>query len=103
MSMIALIVSLKVKPDQRDRFLAAAEDDSICSPRDEPGCFRFDVLHDQEDENHFFFYEVYRDEAALDAHRQAPHFSRWREASEVVLAEPPTRHVCTVLFPKDYK
>jgi (4S)-4-hydroxy-5-phosphonooxypentane-2,3-dione isomerase len=44
--MFALVVSLKVKPDMRDRFLAAAEDDSICSVRDEPGCLRFDVLHE---------------------------------------------------------
>src|SRR2546423_13316600 len=53
--MLALIVSLNVKPDLRDRFLAAAEDDSICSVRDEPGCLRFDVLQDKSDQNHFFF------------------------------------------------
>jgi len=26
-----------------------------------------------------YLYEVYRDEAALEAHRQAPHFVKWRE------------------------
>ena len=101
--MIALFVSLKVKPELRDRFLAAAEDDSICSVRDEDGCYRFDVLQDSADANRFFFYEVYRDEAALDAHRQAPHFARWSAASQEVLSEPPNRELCNVLFPKDYK
>jgi autoinducer 2-degrading protein len=101
--MLALFVSLKVKPDLRDRFLAAAEDDSICSVRDEDGCLRFDVLQDGADPNRFFFYEVYRDQSAFDAHRQAPHFARWSAASQEVLAEPPTRELCTVLFPRDYK
>ena len=102
--MIALFVSLKVKPDLRDRFLAAAEDDSICSVRDEGGgCLRFDVYQDQQDENRFFFHEVYRDNAALDAHRTMPHFARWSEASREVLAEPPGRELTNVLFPRDYK
>lgn len=101
--MLALIVSLKVKPDQRDRFLAAAEDDSTCSVRDEPGCLRFDVLQVETDQNHFTFYEVYRDEAALEAHQQTPHFRRWREAAAQVLDGPAGRTTCTVVFPRDYK
>jgi (4S)-4-hydroxy-5-phosphonooxypentane-2,3-dione isomerase len=101
--MLALIVSLKVKPDQQDRFLAAAEDDSICSVRDEPGCLRFDVLQDQSDQNHFFFHEVYRDEEALSAHQQTPHFRRWREAAAQVLDGDAERSRSTVVFPRDYK
>jgi quinol monooxygenase YgiN len=101
---IALFVSLKVKPDQRERFLAAAEDDSICSVRDEGGgCLRFDVYQDQEDSNRYYFHEVYRDQAALDAHRTMPHFKRWSEASAQALAEPASRSLTNVLFPKDYK
>ena len=101
--MIALIVSLKVKPELRDQFLAAAEDDSICSVRDEEGCHRFDVYQDPADENRFFFHEVYRDQAALDAHRNAPHFARWSAASQQVLAEPASRELVNVVFPRDYK
>jgi len=92
--MYAVVVPLKVKPEMRDKFLAAALDDSTCSVRDEPGCLRFDVLADEADPAHFFFYEVYRDEKALEAHRASPHYARWREASEQVLAEPTQRTVC---------
>ena len=100
--MFALVVSLKVKPALRDTFLAAAEDDSICSVRDEPGCLRFDVLQDQADENHFYFYEVYRDDAAVQAHSQTPHYARWTAArSEVV--ESADRTATTTLFPRDYR
>jgi len=100
--MFALVVSLHVKPDKRDQFLQAAEDDSTCSVRDEPGCLRFDVLEDTADENHFFFYEVYRDEDAFKAHGQAPHFARWRAAAEEVLAQPTSATRCTTRFPSDY-
>jgi len=86
----------------RDKFLAAAEDDSLSSVRDEPGCLRFDVLQDNSDPNHFYFYEVYRDEAAFQAHGQAPHFARWRAAAAEVLAEPASVSRCTTLFPREY-
>ncbi len=99
--MIALVVSVKVKPGQRERFLAAAEDDSTSSVRDEPGCVRFDVLQDQADENHFYFYEIYRDAAAVEAHRQAVHYARWSEARQLTVDEI-VGTTCTVLFPRDY-
>lgn len=102
--MIALFVSLDVKPDQRERFLAVAEDDSTSSVRDEGGgCLRFDVYQDQENQNRFYFHEVYRDQAALDAHRTMPHFARWSEASREVLAGPASRQLTNVLFPRNYK
>jgi (4S)-4-hydroxy-5-phosphonooxypentane-2,3-dione isomerase len=101
--MIALFVALKVKPDQREKFLQAAEDDSTCSVRDEPGCVRFDVLADQNDPNRFYFYEVYRDDAALDAHRQAPHFGRWRATAAEVLEGDAERTVAEVRFPRAYQ
>jgi autoinducer 2-degrading protein len=101
--MFALVVSLKVKPAMRDRFLAAAEDDSVCSVRDEPGCLRFDVLQDNADADHFFFYEVYLDEAAFQAHSQAPHFARWRAEAAEVLVEPTSATRTTTLLPRDYR
>ena len=83
--MFVMVVSVRIKPDQRQRFLEAIEDDSICSVRDEPGCMRFGVLQDEADQNHYFFIEVYRDKAALEAHRQTPHYARWMAArGEVV-------------------
>ena len=99
--MIGLVVSVKVKPDQRERFLVAAEDDSTSSVRDEPGCVRFDVLQDQKDENHFFFYEIYRDDAAVDAHRQTPHYARWAAARDLTVDEIVVTR-STVLFAKNY-
>jgi autoinducer 2-degrading protein len=101
--MYALVVSLKVKPEMREKFLAAALDDSTCSLRDEPGCLRFDVVQDNADPNGFFFYEVYRDENAVKAHQASAHYPRWRSAAAEVLAEPASVRRCTTIYPKDYK
>ena len=30
---------------------------------------------------HFIFYELYLDDAAVEAHRAAPHFAAWRKAA----------------------
>jgi len=101
--MYALVVPLKVKLEMREKFLAAALDDSICSVRDEPGCLRFDVLQDNTDPNKFFFYEVYLDENAVKAHQASAHYARWRAVAGEVLAEPTNASRCTTIFPKDYK
>ena len=76
--MLAIWVKVKVKPDQKKRFLEAIEVDALGSERDEPGCLRFNVLQDEQDENTYYFYEVYKDQAALEAHRAAPHYAVWR-------------------------
>ena len=55
----------------RQRFLDAIEVDALGSERDEPGCVRFNVLQDADDESVYYFYEVYIDDAAVDAHRAA--------------------------------
>ena len=98
--MLAIIVTAKVKPAERERFLSVIEDDAICSVRDEPGCARFEVLQDKDDQNTFYFFEVYKDEAALEAHTKTPHFARWAEARDVVLTQPPQRIVTNTLFPR---
>src|ERR1700676_3344078 len=76
--MLAMWVKVRVKPGERERCLKAIQVDSLGSERDEPRCMRFNVLQDAQDQNVYYFYEVYRDEAALEAHRAAPHYAVWR-------------------------
>jgi quinol monooxygenase YgiN len=44
--MLALWVKVRVKPEERERFLKAIEVDALGSEHDEPGCLRFNVLRD---------------------------------------------------------
>ena len=82
--MRALWVKVRVRPDQRERFLSAVEVDALGSERDEPGCLRFNVLQDPEDENTYYFYEVYKDDAALEAHREMPHYATWKAVADTL-------------------
>ena len=79
--MIALVVSLQVIEHKLDDFLAAIAENAERSFSDEVGCRYFDVTQDRADPLHFIFYELYRDEAAVEAHRAAPHFADWRKAA----------------------
>ena len=80
--MLAIWVKVKIKAAMRDKFLKAIEADALGSERDEPGCLRFNVLQDEKDENVYYFYEVYEDQAALEKHRAAPHYATWRAAAD---------------------
>ena len=65
--------------------------------RDEVGIARFDVLTDRTDPNHIVLAEVYRDEAAVAAHKETAHYARWRDAVADMMARPreATRYVNT--------
>ena len=99
--MLALLVAIKIKPGQRDAFVTALMDDARGSVHNEPGCLRFDVLQDTADPNQIYLYEVYRDEKALEAHRQAPHYLKWRETVKDWFDGDLHRHQCTTVFPTE--
>jgi quinol monooxygenase YgiN len=96
--MLAIWVRARIKPAERQRFLQAIEVDALGSERDEPGCHRFNVLQDAKDENVYYFYEVYADEAALEAHRKTPHYAVWQKVADTL--DGPTEAIrCRPVFP----
>ncbi len=99
--MISIFVTIKIKAGHKDAFLKAMLGDAIGSVRDEPGCFRFDVLQDDTDPNTIHLYEVYQDQAALEAHRQAPHFLKWRANVSDWFDGTSQRISCSTIFPTD--
>ncbi|MBB2986640.1 putative quinol monooxygenase [Terracoccus luteus] len=80
--MLTLTVSLQVRPERHADFVAAITENARRTFADEPGCLRFDVARDRDDELHYVFHEVYVDADALEAHRAAPHFAVWRAAAD---------------------
>lgn len=44
--------------------------------RKEPGCLMYIVHRLQTDSRHFFVYEQYRDDAAMQQHRNSAHFQK---------------------------
>ena len=99
--MFAIFVTIDIKPDCVEEFTEASFGDAQGSVRDEPGCFRFDILKDIENPNRFYLYEVYTDEAAFEAHQQTPHFNKWfSTVQEMLVGELQIVNMNTV-FPSD--
>ena len=99
--MIAVIAKVRVKADQRAKFLRYLEDDVSGSLREESGCLRFDVLQDDANANCFHLYEVYRDRAAYDVHQAAPYFKRiFAEAADTFDGAPDV-YMTTTLLPRE--
>jgi autoinducer 2-degrading protein len=71
--MICIAVVYQFQPGHADGALpllrALAE-----ATRGEPGCRMYHVHRSPSDPDRVFLYEQYEDEAALAAHREAPHF-----------------------------
>jgi quinol monooxygenase YgiN len=78
---LALIVEFRIKAAHVDAFDAAIRYNAQSSIDDEPGCRQFDVCRDPDDAALFFLYELYDDEAAIQAHLQSPHFLQMNAAT----------------------
>ena len=74
MSKVVVTVRVTVKPSDREAFRAAAVENANGANNNEPGCQLFSVAQSKDDENVFFIYEIYDNEAALEAHREMPHY-----------------------------
>ena len=98
--MVVLQVTFQIKPEHVSEFLEMARYDAEHSQK-ETGCLRFDVIQDRDDPNRFYFYEVYKDEAALQSHRQTPHFKLYFEKTQPWLAAPPERRFGKNVIPPD--
>lgn len=99
--MICMLIEVHVKPERRAEFLEVIKHDAMHSEHDEPGCLRFDVLQDADDDHKFYFYEVYKDEAARAAHREMPHFAEWSKFMADGLDAPIVRRATTNYHPSD--
>jgi len=72
--MQALVVEFRIKPEHIDAFARAIEDNARASRETEHGCRQFDICRDPGDPSLFFLYELYDDEAAIQAHLKSAHF-----------------------------
>jgi (4S)-4-hydroxy-5-phosphonooxypentane-2,3-dione isomerase len=96
-----IMVRLEVKPDRVDDFLKLATFNASHS-RQEPGNVRFDLVRSNTTPTRFALYEVYLDDAAVQAHMATAHFARWRAEIEQLLETPRVSERFTSLFPEPY-
>lgn len=99
--MLVLMVNVKLKPGRREEFLRIIKEDAESTTKNEPGNFGFYVVQNNEDPDKFFMFEVYKDQAALEAHRATPHFLKYRQATADIYDGDPVRVIGTSIWPDD--
>lgn len=85
--MYSLFIKTRVKPGCAKEFLAAIKVNTAASVASEPGCLVFDVSQDRVDPELIYLYEIYRDDAAYEAHTQTAHFRDSRPLVEPLILE----------------
>jgi (4S)-4-hydroxy-5-phosphonooxypentane-2,3-dione isomerase len=98
--MFVACIHLHVKSEHRQAFLAATLENAR-QTIEEPGNLRFDVLQLTDDPNRFMYYEVYRDEADMKAHKETAHYARWAATVPNLLAEPRSGVRYESVFPEE--
>ena len=80
--MIAILVELRIPAKSAGEFRPLAEQHARRCLEREPGCLQFDMSQDSSDPEQWVFYERYRDQAALDAHRKTDYLAKFLEATK---------------------
>jgi quinol monooxygenase YgiN len=76
---LAIIIEFDVKPECRDEFLRKLRQDAVATLQDD-GCYRMEILTACDDANRILLSELWRDFAAIEAHRDKPgHSHGWQE------------------------
>jgi quinol monooxygenase YgiN len=79
MSNFANIVTIEVATGRRDQFLPLLIAHKARCLKDEPGTLQFEILLPKDNNTKVLSYEVYRDDAAFEVHRNGPSLARWKE------------------------
>ena len=94
--MIVLVAKYTVKPGMGDQVAAALTEMAPLVKEGEPGCALYQASRAQDNPDFFLLYEHYVDEAALQAHRETPHFKRIIEGTVVPLLDKRERELYTL-------
>lgn len=84
-AMRAGFFAVNVKEKHRQAFLDASIFEAQSVVSEEAGVFQFHVMVDEADPNRFYFFEVYRDKAAIQEHWETDVFKTWWSTVEPML------------------
>lgn len=93
-------VHVHVKPEFVEAFKEATLENAGKSIQ-EAGNLRFDVIQESDDPTRFVLIEIYRTADASAAHKETPHYKRWRDAVMKMMAEPRQGIRYVNVFPTD--
>ena len=79
---LTVVAKLRAAKGKGDALAALLREQVAAVRAAEPGCLVYRAHRSPRDPEAFYFYEQYRDEAAFDTHRKAPHLAAYRERRE---------------------
>lgn len=91
--MRTLIARYRATPGNGDLVAETLRTMAEAVRRDEPACLVYRASRSLEDPDVFVLYEEYADQAALEAHRETPHFKALVEGTIVPVLESREREV----------
>ena len=95
-----VLVHVHVKPEFVEAFKQASVENASNSVM-EAGIVRFDVIQQTDDPTKFILVEVYKSVDAQAAHKETPHYARWRDTVAEMMAEPRQGIKYANIFPSD--
>lgn len=79
---VVRIAELEIDPAQMERYMAAVREEMETSVRVEPGVIAIYAVAEKDNPSKLWFFEMYADEAAYEAHRDSLHFRKYFEATK---------------------
>jgi quinol monooxygenase YgiN len=81
-NVLTVVAKIRAAKGKGDALAALLVEQAAVVRAAEPGCLSYRPHRSAKDPDQFLFYETYADEAALDAHRKAPHLAEFRKRRE---------------------
>jgi len=98
--MIVTCVYVHVKPEAINVFIKASTENHQASVM-EPGNLRFDFVQQADDPCRFMLYEAYETEEASAVHKTTPHYIKWKNTVQDMMAEPRRGVKYNIIQPAD--
>ena len=80
--MYVFISPIEFKAGCKEQYVKELVEVARVSVNVEPGCLRLDVIQDGTEPNRVWTYEIFKDQAAHQAHTQMPHRIKFMAATE---------------------
>ena len=81
-NVLTVVAKIHAAKGKGDALAALLAEQAGVVRKAEPGCLVYRPHRSTKDPDLFIFYEMYKDDAAFDVHRKAPHLAAYRERRE---------------------
>ncbi|MEL7012374.1 MAG: antibiotic biosynthesis monooxygenase [Pseudomonadota bacterium] len=83
--MLGEFFAVNVKPEYRQSFLSASIIEAQTVVSEEAEVFQFQIMEDEANPNRFYFYQVFRDDAAVQRHWDSDVYKTWLNTVQTML------------------